>query len=305
LSSDASTLDAPAPTAQVPRGPNRRRRTSRVSVGPARLTGNALVWAFVLFNLSIFAFLLVASFRTTAEIFDRPWGLPTTLHLENWVRAWTESGFARATVNTVVLALAGAGTATAVSAPAAYVLSRVRSRAAGPLSVFFVLGLGIPAHVTVIPLFAMMADLGLVNSLFGLYVLYSATHVPFTVFLLTGFFRSLPAEIEEAAALDGASPLRSFWQIMLPLARSGIITVLVLNIISIWNETLLGLVFLQSVEKYTLSLALLNFMSSMQFSGADYGGLFAGVCILVIPMTLLYVWFGRRLVEGITMGSGK
>jgi multiple sugar transport system permease protein/N-acetylglucosamine transport system permease protein len=248
------------------------------------------VWALVLFNLLIFTFLLVASFRTTAEIFAAPWGLPTTLHVENWVRAWTESGFARATLNTVCLAVAGALTATAVSAPAAYMLSRANTRSAGPLSVFFVVGLGISAHVTVIPLFAMMADIGLVNNLFGLYVLYSATHVPFTVFLLTGFFRSLPAEIEEAAALDGASAWRSFWQIMLPLARSGIITVLILNIISIWNETLL---------------ALLNFMSSMQFSGADYGGLFAGVCILVIPMLLLYLWFGRRLVEGITMGSGK
>lgn len=288
----------PAPPAPpVPAG----RRPAR----PGRAVGTALVWAFVLFNLAIFAFLLIASFRTTAEIFDRPWGLPTTLHLENWVRAWTESGFARATVNTVALALAGAVTATVVSAPAAYALSRVRTRSAGPLSVFFVLGLGIPAHVTVIPLFAMMADIGLVNSLFGLYILYSATHVPFTVFLLTGFFRSLPGDIEEAAALDGASAWRSFWQIMLPLARSGIITVLILNIISIWNETLLGLVFLQSAENYTLSLALLNFMASMQFSGADYGSLFAGVCILVIPMVALYVWFGRRLVEGITMGSGK
>lgn len=292
-------LSRPAPPA-APAPPGRRRRFR-----PARALGSALVWALVLFNLAIFAFLLVASFRTTAEIFDRPWGLPAALHLENWGRAWTESGFARATVNTVVLALAGAATATAVSAPAAYALSRVRTRSAGPLSVFFVLGLGIPAHVTVIPLFAMMADVGLVNSLFGLYVLYSATHVPFTVFLLTGFFRSLPGDVEEAAALDGASAMRSFWQIMLPLARSGIITVLILNIISIWNETLLGLVFLQSADNYTLSLALLNFMASMQFSGADYGSLFAGVCILVIPMVVLYVWFGRRLVEGITMGSGK
>jgi N-acetylglucosamine transport system permease protein len=299
LSSEAPPLVVPAPPAPA------RRRRARPAPAPARTVGSALVWALVLFNLAIFAFLLVASFRSTAEIFDRPWGLPTTLHLENWVRAWTESGFARATGNTVVLALAGALTATAVSAPAAYVLSRVRTRSAGPVSVLFVLGLGIPAHVTVIPLFAMMADVGLVNSLFGLYVLYSATHVAFTVFLLTGFFRSLPAEIEEAAALDGATPWRTFWQIMLPLARSGILTVLILNIISIWNETLLGLVFLQSAENYTLSLALLNFMASMQFSGADYGSLFAGVCILVLPMVALYVWFGRRLVEGITVGSGK
>lgn len=277
----------------------------RLGSDPIRAAGRVLVWAFVTFNLLVFAFLIVSSVKTTPEIFDAPWGLPASLHFENWARAWNESGFARAMLNTVVVALAGAVCTSAVSAPAAYMLSRVRTRSAGPLSMLFVLGLGIPAQVTVIPLFEMMSKVHLVNSLFGLFVVYTATHVPFTVFLLTGFMRSLPGEIEEAAAIDGASPLRTFWQIMLPLARSGLVTVLILNIISLWNETLLGIVFLQSVEKYTLSLALLNFLSSMQYSGADYGGLFAGVCILVLPMLALYLWLWRRIVEGITLGAGK
>ncbi|WP_162606366.1 carbohydrate ABC transporter permease [Jiangella asiatica] len=288
-----------AGTGQVPR----RRRTGRPE--PGRVVGRVLVWSFVAFNVLIFLFLITSSVKSTPDIFDAPWGLPTSLHLENWSNAWNESGFARATVNTVALAVAGSVSTLVVSAPAAYVLSRVRHRSAGPLSLFFALGLGIPAQVTVIPLFEMMSNVGLVNSLFGLYVLYTATHVPFTVFLLTGFMRSLPGEIEEAAAIDGASALRSFAQVMLPLARSGLVTVLILNAISMWNETLLGIVFLQSVDKYTLSLAVLNFLSSMQFSGADYGGLFAGVCILVLPMLLLYVWLGRRIVEGITLGAGK
>lgn len=270
-----------------------------------RALGSALVWSLVAFNLLIFVFLFVSSFKTTPEIFKTPWGIPTSLRLENWSSAWSESGFGRAAINTLVLAVAGSVATLVVSAPAAYMLSRVRARSAGPLSVFFVLGLGIPAQVTVIPLFDMMSRVDLVNSLFGLFIIYTATHVPFSVFLLTGFMRSLPGEIEEAAALDGASPFRAFWQIMLPLARSGMITVFVLNVISMWNETLLGIVFLQSVDKYTLSLAVLNFLSSMQFSGADYGGLFAGVCTLVLPMVALYLWLGRRIVEGITLGAGK
>lgn len=278
---------------------------ARITADPGRAFGRVLVWGFVGFNIAIFAFLILSSVKPTPEIFRAPWGLPDSLHLENWRTAWSEGGFARATANTVALALAGSVSTLAVSAPAAYVLSRVRRRSAGPLTVFFVLGLGIPAQVTVIPLFEMMARVGLVNSLFGLYLIYTATHVPFTVFLLTGFMRSLPSEIEEAAAIDGASPMRSFVQVMLPLARSGLVTVLVLNAISMWNETLLGIVFLQSVDKYTLSLAVLNFLSSMQFSGADYGGLFAGVCILVLPMLILYAWLGRRIVEGITLGAGK
>lgn len=277
----------------------------RAGGNPLRALGRLLVWAFVAFNILVFVFLILSSVKTSQEIFQAPWGIPRSLHFENWTNAWHESGFARATLNTVGLAVGGSVCTLAVSAPASYVLARVRVVSAGPLTVFFVLGLGIPAQVTVIPLFEMMSRVDLVNSLVGLFILYTATHVPFTVFLLTGFMRSLPTEIEEAAAIDGASPFRSFWQVMLPLARSGLVTVLILNVISMWNETLLGIVFLQSVDKYTLSLALLNFLSSMQFSGADYGGLFAGVCILVLPMLALYLWLWRRIIEGITLGAGK
>ncbi|TLF86339.1 carbohydrate ABC transporter permease [Nonomuraea sp. KC401] len=284
-------------------GQSPRVKTTRAD--PIRTLGRVLVWAFVTFNLLVFAFLILSSFKTTTDIFRAPWGIPGSLNFANWTNAWNESGFARATLNTAGLALGASFCTLAVSAPAAYVLSRIRTRSAGPLSVFFALGLGIPAQVTVIPLFEMMSRVGLVNSLLGLFIIYTATHVPFTVFLLTGFMRSLPREIEEAAAIDGASPFRSFWQVMLPLARSGLVTVLILNIISMWNETLLGIVFLQTVEKYTVSLALLNFLSSMQFSGADYGGLFAGVCILVLPMLALYLWLWRRIIEGITLGAGK
>ncbi|MGH3095617.1 MAG: carbohydrate ABC transporter permease [Streptosporangiales bacterium] len=287
----------------------RRRRGTRAPLSggrsPARYAGSALVWLLVAFDISVLVFLALSSFKSTAAIFAAPWAPPTSPRFENWLHAWTGSGFGRATFNTAAVVAAGAVSTVAISAPAAYVLVRVRSRTTSFLTVFFAAGLGIPAQVTVIPLFVMVSAAGLVNNLFGLYVVYAATHLPFTVFLLTGFLRSLPSEMEEAAAIDGASPMRTFWQIMLPLARSGLITVLVLNAISMWNETLLALVFLQSDEKYTLSLALLNFLASMQYTGADYGALFAGVCILVLPMLLLYLWLGRRIIEGMTLGAGR
>lgn len=115
----------------------------------------------------------------------------------------------------------------------------------------------------------------------------------------------MPDEIEEAAAIDGASMPRSFWSIMLPLARPGLITALILNAITLWNETFLALIFLQSADKQTLPLALLGFLAKQQYSGADYGGLFAGVVILVAPTLLLYVWLSRRIIEGLTLGAGK
>ncbi|TMR31855.1 carbohydrate ABC transporter permease [Nonomuraea zeae] len=154
-------------------------------------------------------------------------------------------------------------------------------------------------------LFVLMERLSPVNSLFGLFLLYVAVSLPFTVFLLTGYFASLPGELEEAAAIDGASRLPTFWTIMLPLARSGLITAFTLNAIGLWNEAFLALVFVQSTDKQTLPLALLGFLAKQQYSGADYGVLFAGVVIIVLPMLLLYVWLGRRIIEGMTLGAGK
>lgn len=275
--------------------------------GILRGVAAALTWLLVVFNLFVLAFMLFSSFKTTNQIFDSPWSPPTTFHTENWSQAWNGSGFGRAAFNTVLLVAGASVTIIAISAPAAYVLARTRSRSSGAITIFFTLGIGIPSQVIVIPLFVMLSHVDLINSLFGLYVTYTALSVPFTVFLLTGFFRSLPGRIEEAAMLDGASAVRTFFQIMLPLARSGLITALILNAISLWNETLVALVFIQNTDKYTLSLALLSFMSTItQYSShANYGALFAGVCVLVLPMLCLYVWLGRRIIQGITLGAAK
>jgi multiple sugar transport system permease protein/N-acetylglucosamine transport system permease protein len=111
--------------------------------------------------------------------------------------------------------------------------------------------------------------------------------------------------MEEAASLDGAGPVRTFTSIMLPLARSGIVTLLILNVISHWGETIIALVFLQSTELETLPLALLKFLQRLQYTGADWGQLFAGVAIVIGPVLLLYLWLGRRIIEGLTLGADR
>ncbi|MEU7004940.1 carbohydrate ABC transporter permease [Nonomuraea sp. NPDC046570] len=270
-----------------------------------RRIGLSGVWLAVAFNLFTLAWIVSTSLRPHREIFAIPWGLPFRPMWENFAEAWSSGNFGGAALNTILLVGPSSIVIVALSAPAAYMLSRTKGRAPSALTVLFAMGIGIPTQVVIIPLFVLMQSLSLVNSLAGLFVLYVAVSLPFTVFLLTGFFGSLPDEIEEAAALDGASVLRTFWQIMLPLARSGLITALVLNAIGLWNETFLALVFLQSTDKQTLPLALLGFLSKQQYAGADYGGLFAGVVILVLPMLAVYVWLGRRIIEGLTLGAGK
>ncbi|MEU0565683.1 carbohydrate ABC transporter permease [Nonomuraea sp. NPDC005983] len=273
--------------------------------GPSKLLGAPFAWLFALFSVAVAVWMLLTSVKSTRDIFASPWSVPASPRWDNYSRAWTASDFGGATLNTVLLVVGTAVATIALAAPAAYALSRILTRWNSGITAFFALGLGIPSQVIVLPLYVMMNELYLVDSLTGLWILYVATSMPFTVFFLTGFFGSLPKELEEAAALDGASPNRTFWRIMLPLARSGIITAMILNIIQHWGETLFGLIFLQSEEKATLSLALLGFLQRMQYNGADWGGLFAGVCTVVLPVLACYVWLGRRIIEGMTLGSVK
>ncbi|GIH14258.1 sugar ABC transporter permease [Rugosimonospora africana] len=286
-------------------GGRRRGRRSRRGGWIERFGGGGLVWALALFNIAVAVWMLLASLKSTREIFARPWALPAHWLWSNYTSAWEASNFGPAFLNTLFVVAGTALSTIALSAPAAYVLSRVTHRLSGALTVFFAVGLGIPAQAITLPLFVLMNQLGLVDSLPGLWLLYTATSVPFTVFFLTGFFGSLPGALEEAAALDGASPWRTFWQIMMPVARSGIVTALILNIIQHWGETLFALIFLQSEQNQTLSLALLGFLQRMQYNDGDWGVLFAGVCTVVLPVLVCYVWLGRRIIEGMTLGSVK
>ncbi|MFC1410730.1 carbohydrate ABC transporter permease [Streptacidiphilus sp. N1-12] len=277
----------------------------RCRLTPTTLLGVPLVWLVVGFNILVGLWILLSSVKSAADIFTSPWTLPHHLHLDNFARAWSAGQFGRAFGNTLVVVFGTALGTLALAAPAAYALSRITTRWNNGLTLFFALGLGVPAQVVMLPLYVVMDSLHLVDSLFGLVVVYVATSLPFTTFFLTGFFGTLPVELEEAAALDGASPLRTFWQVMLPLARGGLVTALILNVIQHWGETVFGLIFIQSGDNRTLSLALLGFLQQMQYNGADWGGLFAGVALVVLPLLACYVWLGRRIIEGMTIGAVK
>ena len=283
----------------------RRRRSPLGGRGPLRSLGIGLLWLFVAGNVAGLLWVILQSFRDTRSILTSPFGLPTSWSLENFVTAWKVSDFATATVNSVFVTLVSSVLTVALAAPAAYYLSRHETRLTRNLILYFIMGLGVPAQVILIPLFVMLNSARLTNSLLGLNLVYIGVSMPFTVFLLTGFFRSLPAELEEAAALDGASPTATFLRVMLPVARGGLLTAFVLQLISHWNETLLALTLVQSTDKYTLPLALISFVQQQTYSGADWGGLFAGLCIVIIPMLVVYMWLGRKLSEGLTLGMGK
>ncbi len=168
----------------------------------------------------------------------------------------------------------------------------------------FTVGIGIPYPLLFIPLFAIMTSLRVINTIPGLILIYVSLSIPFTVYLLTGFFASLPVELEEAGVIDGCSSWQVFRYIMLPLASPGLLTAAIFNGIGLWNEYQLALVFVNNPDNRTLSLGLYSMQNAMQYTG-DWPGLFAGVVIIMVPTIFLYIFLSERMVSGITMGANK
>lgn len=287
---------------------------------PAGSRQRSVVWtllkvgivAWCVFNIALLVWVVINSFRGGSRIFSHPLELPRAIDFVNYVSAWSVSSLGRGFLNSALLVVVCTAITVTIAAMAAYVLARTRVPSAGPITAFFAIGLGIPVQVVMIPLFVLMnrissfmySTVGWWDERLSLGLLYVATSLPFAVFLLTGFFRSLPTDLEEAAALDGASAWTTFTRIMGPLARPGIITAAMLTAMGLWNETLLALVFITDNTKYTLPQSLLGLYGTMQYT-SDWGGLFAGIVIVVIPTILLYAFLGRRLIEGMTLGAGK
>ena len=206
--------------------------------------------------------------------------------------------------NSILVVLASVFVVVAVSAPAAYVLSRVPFIGNSAVSYYFIAGMGLPFQLILVPLFVMLSKIGLADSLEGLILVYVGVSIPFTVLLLTGFFKTLPVELEDAASVDGCSDFGIFWKVMMPLGTPGLITAAIFNFISIWNEYLLAMLIINSDKLRTLPLGVMNIRYSMQYT-ADWTALFAAVVIVIIPNFLLYIFLSDRIMSGLTLGVGK
>lgn len=266
--------------------------------------GKIFLYIWVFFILFILGWIMLASFKTNQELFDGFWKLPGSIQWENYYTAWINSDLMSYFLNSVFVVVLSVIGIVLVSAPASYVLSRFIFPGREAVTVSFILGIGIPYQAVLIPIYLLLMNIGLINTLSGLIVVYVALSLPFTIFILTGFFATLPLDIEEAARIDGASANTIFWKVMLPMARPGIVTVIILNAVGLWNEFLLAKAYINVNEKYTLSVGLYQFYQSMQYN-SDWVSLFAGVVIIVLPILVFFLWLSDRIIEGMTAGSGK
>jgi len=264
-----------------------------------------VLWAFV--TIIVFVWVLSSSLKTNKEVFKDPWALPNTpltAGVANYLKAWEVSHMQVYFLNSVMVVLASVLIVIIVSAPAAYVLSRIPFFGREPITYYFIAGMGMPFQLILVPLFVLLNKLSLSNTLQGLTLVYIGVSIPFTVLLLTGFFRTLPMDLEDAAAIDGCSDFEIFWRVMMPLGAPGLITAAIFNFISIWNEYLLAMLIINTDKLRTLPLGVMNIRYSMQYT-ADWTALFAAVVIVIIPNFLLYIFLSDRLISGLTLGAGK
>lgn len=259
-------------------------------------------WA--LFTILAISWVVLASLKTNRDVFRNPFAIPTDPQWNNYVKVWTTSDVGQGFLNSLIIVGISVALILLISSPASYVLSRARFRGRGLLTMIYIAGIGIPYPLLFIPLFALLAGLKLINTIPGLILVYVSLSIPFTVYILTGFFSSLPQELEDAAVIDGCNDFDVFRRVMLPLASPGIITSAIFNFIGLWNEFQLALIFIQDPNMRPLSLSLYSLKNAMTYSG-DWAGLFAGVVIVIVPTVVLFIWLSERMISGITLGSVK
>jgi ABC-type glycerol-3-phosphate transport system permease component len=262
------------------------------------------LWAAI--SLFGFIWVILTSLKTNQEIYSIKsiFGLPAKFQWVNYVHAWTRSHMGNFFVNSVVVTVTSVLLIALVASMASYILARFKFRGSRPLLTGFILGTAIPVQLILIPLYLMFLDIKLYDSLLGLILVYTAVSMPFSVLVLTGFFRSLPQELEEAAILDGASEYAIFWKVMGPLAMPGIITVSIFNFLDIWNEYMIALLLIKTPERNTVPLGLYNLKWTQQYA-ADWAGLFAGLVIVMIPTVVAYLLLQNRITKGMTVGALK
>lgn len=261
-----------------------------------------LIFLLALFIVPV-VWMFYNSFKSNSEFIQSIWALPVKPSLDPYFRAWVDADIGGAFANSVFITASSVVLLLIFGVAASYALARLRFSGRSQLLYVFSTGMFVPRLLAIIPLFILLRTLKLVGYP-GLILAFLAFELPFTIFVLVPYFRTLPHELEEAAIIDGCSHFGVFWRVMLPLAQPGIITAMIFDFISVWNDYLFALILLPLPEQYTLPVAIAKLQyRSMQT--LDYTGLLAGFVIASLPSLLLYAMFQHRLAEGLTAGALK
>lgn len=265
-----------------------------------------LLWTSLLIGLIIviapIVWVVLGAFKTNTEIFGSPFTLPKSWRLDNIISAWNLGNFNIYLWNSAVITGGCMLIVFLVACPAGYALAQLRFQGSKLMFYFFMLGIAIPVQSIIIPIFYQVKSLGLINTLTGMTMVSAALALPFSVFLMRNSFKDIPSEIREAAIIDGAGEWKSYFNIMLPMAKPGVVTLMVFTFMHTWNDFLLPLVMLISNNKFTVALGLYSFQHEFT---SEYGLIFGGTLISMIPSLIVYMIFQRQFISGMAAGSNK
>ncbi len=260
------------------------------------LVSSAIVVLYPIFMM------VMSGFKTNAEIFGAPFALPKSLNFDNYAVIWNTTDVPRYLLNSTIVTLISVIVLLVTGTMAAYAISRYKFRGSIMVSLFFLAGLMLPLRLAIIPLFVQLKAMGLVDNLFGLIFIYTAMSLPSTVFILTGFLRSLPSELEDSARVDGASELRIMVQIMVPLITPAMVIAGIYNAVPIWNDFFFPLIFIQTPENKTLAQGLTSFFGEYS---VNFGVLYAGLTLAALPVVAVFILQSKRFIAGMTAGAIK
>lgn len=301
--SRAAVPVAPKPANPAPLERPQPRKTFFTDKTVATISHIALI-GWVVIICAPLLWVLMSSFKTTQQIFASPFTLPTSLNFENYVSAWTTANIGSYFFNTVIVVGFSLVIVMLLGAMCAYYLARYEFRGSRIIYYLMLAGLTFPIFLAVVPLFQTLRGFGLLNTFPGLIITYVAFALPFTVFFLYSFFRTLPQEVAEAAMIDGAGPWRIFFTIMLPMATPGMASVAIFNFLGLWNQFLLPIALNTNTANYVLSQGMASFASQAGYA-VNFGALFAAVVITVVPVLITYIIFQRQLQGSVSQGLLK
>lgn len=290
------------------------------------VSGKKLYKFFIYFCLILFALSIIvplgwsilASFKHKSEFYGNPWALPEGFYFENFKKAFVEAHMGEYFLNSIIITGLALAILLVVSIPAAYTLSRFEFKSKKVINTLFTAGLFINVNYIVVPIFLLVVGgEKIVRQIFSLpasmtlfldsriviAIIYAATALPFTIYLLSSYLKSIPKAYEEAAYMDGCGYFKTLIKIIIPMAKPSIITVILFNFLAFWNEYIIALTLLPNGSK-TLPLGLINLMQ-VQKTATDYGAMYAGLVIVMIPTIILYILVQEKLTEGMTIGGIK
>lgn len=265
-----------------------------------------LIYIFLILMVVLYLLPLVwvftVSFKTNAEIFTNPFGLPEGIFFENYHIAWTAGKLGIATANSFFVCVVTLVLSMIIGSMVSFAIGRMKWKLSGLTMVYFMTGMMIPVHCVLIPLFTRFAKVGLSNNLWGLILPYLTFALPTTIYIMTGFFKGMPNELIESATIDGCSIYQIFYKIALPLCKTGLFVTGLMTFVANWNELLLAMVFISDDTKKTLPVSLSKFVGPYN---TNYSQMFAAIIIAIIPTIVVYCAFSNQIVDGLTAGAVK